>query len=225
MKTVLYTIVLIIFLITSTLPFVLAQDNSVNGRKDVAATEEAPLQAKQQFTVEIDPLVFFLGGIGGHFGWTPKNNKHFTYGVGFVAGPEFPEAFNNMNSKNKGQGWNIKVNQGASIWIHYYFKQPNKGWFSGLQLITQEVKLTNDDYPGQSDLTNTLLLNLSAGYVFYPIKKINLFLRPWAGIALQKTIKTSFEPDMVNPEMVIGDKEYDLSGILPFATVHLGYRF
>lgn len=43
------------------------------------------------FLVEVDPLPYLLGGMGGHFGWTPKNSKHLAFGIGFVAGPEFPQ--------------------------------------------------------------------------------------------------------------------------------------
>lgn len=122
-------------------------------------------------------------------------------------------------------GWRLKVNQGAGLWTHYYFKQPNKGWFTGLQVITQEMELRNNAFPGQKDRTNILMLAVPTGYVWYPIKNVNLFLRPWAGLGFQKTIKSTFEPEKVTPEMVIGEREYHLPSVIPFATFHVGYTF
>lgn len=191
-------------------------------KSESLSSRQAP---KHLFLFEIDPLPYLLGGAGGHFGWTPKNNKHFAFGIGFIAGPELPDALHNMSAKNKDQGWQLKVNQGAALWTHYYFQSPHKGWFTGLQLITQELELSNKHFPNQKDRTNTLMLAISTGYVWYPIRDVNLYLRPWAGFGFQKTIKTTFEPEKVTPEMRIGDREYDLPAILPFATFHVGYNF
>lgn len=219
-------ILLLLILSGSTIISASAQVAGKKTEKEMSSKEDefSPVP-KHIFIVEIDPLPYLWGGAGGHFGWTPKGNKHFAYGAGIIAGPELPDAVHNMSSKNKNQGWHLKVNQGASLWTHYYYRQPNKGWYSGLQLITQEMKLTNDHFPGEADRTNTLIVALSTGYVWYPSKKVNLYLRPWAGLAYQKTIKSTFEPGEVTPEMVVGDREYHLSSLLPFATFHIGYKF
>ena len=108
---------------------------------------------------------------------------------------------------------------------HYYFKERNKGWFTGLQLFTQEIKLTNENFPGESDRTNISFLALQGGYVWYPFKKKNFFLRPWAGFAYQWVSTTTFEPEEVDPDLDIGTETYDLKSIQAFATFHIGYRF
>lgn len=180
---------------------------------------------KSQFIVELDPLPYILGGGGGHLGWTPLSSKHFTFGLGFVIGPEFPEPFVEMDKRNKDEGWSLKVNQGAGVWVQYYLREPNEGWFTGLQVFTQEMELQKDEYPDQSDRTNVLMGAVQAGYVWYPLNKVNLYLRPWAGFGIQKTIKATFDPDEVDPEMRIEDREYYLASFLPFATFHIGYAF
>ena len=179
---------------------------------------------RTEFILEIDPLPYLLGGVGGHIGWSPKNTGKITMGLGFVAKPEFPDAFINQNSKNKDQGWQLKVNQGMGIWGQYYLKEQNQGWFTGIQLFTQEIQLTNTNYPGETDRTNTLLIAVQGGYVWYPFSKHNFYLRPWGGLGYQTTISPTFEPDKVDPDLQIGNKKYYLAGIMPFATLHLGYR-
>lgn len=180
---------------------------------------------KAIFLVETDPLTFVAGGVGAHFGWTPKKSNHFGFGLAIVAGLEYPDAFVNLNKNNKDMGWHVKINQGMGLWTHYYFNQKNKGWFTGLQLFTQEMALTNDDFPGETDRTNLVLIALQAGYVWYPFKKEHLYLRPWAGLGYQTTISPTFEPGNVDPDLEVGDKEYELTPVMPFATVHVGYKF
>lgn len=223
MRTHVIIIILIFAFAVSTVSLVRAQEPDRKSSNQTKKEQTPP--SKHQFLIEVDPLPYLLGGMGGHFGWTPKNNKHLAYGVGLVVGPEFPDAMHNMNANNRDQGWNLKVNQGAGLWAHYYFKRTNKGWFTGLQVFTQEMELSNDNFPGQSDRTNVLMLAIPTGYVWYPIEHFNLYLRPWAGFGFQKVIKSTFEPGKVTPEMNVGNKEYHLPPFVPFATFHIGYSF
>jgi len=177
------------------------------------------------FMAEVDPIPYLLGGVGGHFGWIPKKSEHFAFGIGFISGPEFPDAIINMDSKNKNQGWHLKINQGMGLWTQYYFKEKNQGWFAGLQLFTQEMELSNDDFPGETNRTNVLMIALQVGYVWYPLKKARLYIRPWAGFGYQDIVKGTLEPGKVTPDMVIGNKEYNLNKFMPFATFHIGYVF
>jgi hypothetical protein len=93
---------------------------------------------RHEFLVEADPLPFIMGGVSGHFGWSPKKSEHFTW---------------------------------------------------------------------------------------YPFKKQNFYLRPWAGIGYQSVITGTIEPDKVDTDLNVGNLEYHLTPLMPFASVHLGYRF
>lgn len=183
------------------------------------------MEDKHEWLVEVDPLPFLMGGQGGHIGWSPKSSQNFTFGLAMVSGMEIPNAIVNLEEKNKDQEWSVRINQGLGVWSHYYFQERNKGWFTGLQVFTQEMELTNQDYPGESDRTNTILIALQGGYVWYPFQKAGFYLRPWAGLGHQSTINGSFKPEEVDPEMVIGDREYFLPSLMPFATIHFGYKF
>lgn len=180
-------------------------------------THQKKQQPKSIFTIEVDPLPYILEGYGGHIGWAPKKSEHFAFGVGFVANPKLPDAYLNLSSKNKNMGWHGKVNQGIGLWVHYYLNERNQKWFVGLQLFTQEIELSNDNFPGETNQTNVGMAVLQAGYLWRPFKKNGLFLRPWAGLAYQGVLDKQ--------SMSIGDKEFYLSPVIPFAAIHIGYIF
>jgi hypothetical protein len=177
------------------------------------------------FILETDPIPLALGGFSLHAGFAPEELPHFIFGLSAIAGLTFPDFFINLEEENKNQGWKLKVNQGAGLWTHYYFSVNREGLFVGAQLFTQELLLTNDTYPDESDRTNTLMGALQAGYMFFPFKENNFYIRPWGGFGYQDVITPTFEPENVDPDLKIGDKEFTLTKFAPFITVHFGYAF
>lgn len=180
---------------------------------------------RNEFLIEVDPIPFILGGAGGHFSWSPRSAEHFIFGVSFLAQADLPNAFVNLNDINKNKGWQVKINQGLGFYSQYYFDKNGNSWFAGMQLFTQEMELKNDQFPGESDRTNLILLAFQAGYHWYPFKKTNIFIKPWVGIGYQNVISGTFDTDNVDPDLDVGTLEYELPPIMPFATVHFGYRF
>ncbi len=180
---------------------------------------------RSRFYIETDPLPLFLGGVSGHFGWSPAKLPSFTFGLGLAGGIEYPDAFINMTEENRDQGWEVRINQGMGIWAHYHFSDDRNGWFAGIQLFTQEMRLKNADFPGETDDTNTVMMSLQGGYLWYPFSKAGFYLRPWGGFGFQSTVSGSFEPDRVDPDLIVGDKGFVLARFMPFATVHIGYSF
>lgn len=178
------------------------------------------------FAVEIDPIVpFALHGIGGHLMWQPKKSAHLVYGFAFVAFGKMPDFIMNLNSINKGKGWNYEINQGFGIEAEYYYKEANIGLFSGLQLFTQEINLTNDNVPSVTEhRTNIGMAVITTGYKWYPFKKQHLYLKPWAGIGYSGIIKGAFSSKVI-PNAIVGSYEYDIQKLTPFATIHIGYKF
>lgn len=178
---------------------------------------------KSIFWGEVDPLPYLMGGMGGHLGWTPQKSKHVSVGLSFIAGATFPEALVNRQVSGSEQQWGVCINQGMGLWGQYYLQEKNEGWFVGLQLFTQEMRLTHAAFPDETDDTNLVLIALQGGYVWYPFERINLYLRPWAGVGYQRVISGTFEPDRVDPDLIVGNREYELSALMPFATLHIGY--
>jgi hypothetical protein len=178
------------------------------------------------FAVEADPIVpLILHGIGGHLMWQPKTSRHFVFGFAVVAFGKMPDFIINMDSKNKDQGWKYKINQGFGVETEYYYKQPNMGWFTGLQLFTQEIDLTNRNVPFVTEhRTNTGMAVITTGYKWFPFKKQHFYLKPWGGFGYSGIIKGAFSSKVI-PNTIVGNYEYHLQKFTPFATVHIGFKF
>ncbi len=181
---------------------------------------------KSFFAVEVDPIVpIGLNGIGGHLIWQPKNAKHFVYGFAFLAFGEKPDFILKMESKNKDKGWKYKINQGFGIEAEYYYKIPNKALFTGIQLFTQEIDITNSNEPAVNEhRTNTGMAVITTGYKWYPFKKQHFYLKPWGGVGYSGIIKGAFSAKVI-PNTIVGNYEYHIQRFTPFATVHIGYKF
>jgi hypothetical protein len=143
-----------------------------------------------------------------------KNSERFLIGLGVYA-MDFPDLIVNLNPENKNKGWNVRLNQGVGLFGEYHFSEVNKKWFVGTQIALQEYKIEKNNEVG-SEKFNTFLGLGYAGYTFKPFKNNGFYIKPWAGIGY--TTKTS-------GTNVLGSSEYDVSPILLFAAVHLGYTF
>lgn len=195
--------------------------------QDVQAQEtSAKSIQKSIFSLEIDPIVpVVLHGFSGHVMWKPKHSNHLVYGLAIIVGGELPSFVINMNPKNKDQGWNYRINQGLGVEIEYYYKEVNTSWFSGLQLFTQEINLTNDNVPSVTEhRTNTGMAVITTGYKWYPFSKGHFYIKPWAGIGFSGVLKGAFSPEVI-PNTIVRSYTYHISPITPYAAIHLGYTF
>jgi hypothetical protein len=181
---------------------------------------------KSTFSVEIDPIVpIVLHGFSGHFMWKPKKSNHLVFGLAIIISGELPSFIINLNSKNKDMGWNYKINQGLGLEMEYYYKKANKSWFSGLQLLTQEINLTNDNVPEVDEhRTNIGMVVLTTGYKWYPFSKRHFYLKPWAGIGYSGVMKGAFSSEVIS-NTTVGDYTYDIMALMPYAALHIGYTF
>lgn len=168
---------------------------------------------KTKFSVEIDPATFAFNGYGVHFRIQPKGNEHLLIGFGTYA-MDMPDALVNFNNKNKNKGWNVRINQGYSLFGEHHFTEVNRKWFVGTQIGIQEFKIKNDNIVGSEKFTNILAM----GYFGYTIKpfKNNLYIKPWAGIGYSSKITGN---------NILETSEYDIAPITMFATLHIGYTF
>jgi hypothetical protein len=179
---------------------------------------------KSTFSAEIDPIVpIVLHGFSGHFMWEPKKSVHMVYGVAIMIGGELPSFVINLDSKNKDMGWNYQINQGLGLELEYYYKKANKAWFSGLQLLTQEIDLTNDNVPEVDEhRTNIGMVVFTTGYKWYPFRKQHFYLKPWAGIGHTAVLNGAFSSDVI-PNTDVGEYTYHLASLSPYAALHMGF--
>ncbi len=178
-----------------------------------AQQKETTETGKTKFSIEIDPATFAFKGYAFHLRVKPKNSKHLLIGIGVYA-MDFPDLIVGFNPKNKNKGWNVRL-QGVGLFGEYHFSEVNKNFFVGTQLATHTYKIEKNNETG-SEKFNTFLAMGYAGYTFKPFKNNGFYIKTWAGMAY--TSKTGGKNKL-------GSSEYDVSPILMFAAVHLGYTF
>ncbi len=179
-----------------------AQDNTLKGKNEAT-----------KYSVEIDPATFAFNSYSFHLRIQPKGCDHLLAGFGTYA-LDMPDLLVDFNSKNKNKGWNVRINQGYSIFGEHHFTEVNRKWFVGTQIGIQEFTLENDTVAGNEKFTNLLAMSY-VGYTLKPFKN-NLYIKPWAGIGY--TTKLS-------GNNTLGISEYDIAPITMFVTVHVGYTF
>lgn len=169
---------------------------------------------KAKLSLEIDPVTFVYKGYGIHLRLQPKNSKHFLFGVGAYA-LDVPKYLVNLNEENKEKGWDIRLNQGYSLFVEYHFKEVNRKWLVGAQVALQQTKIENENIVGREKYTNFLVMGYF-GYTIKPFEKNNFYIKPWAGIGYNsKVVGTN----------ILGNATYDNPPISFLATLHLGYTF
>lgn len=177
-------------------------------------SQEEPDQVNtRKFSIEIDPATFAFKGYGFHLRLQPKKYNHLFIGIGTYA-MNMPDVLINFNKNNKDKGWNIRLNQGYSLFGEYHFNEVNHQWFIGSQIGIQEYKIQNEAAVGHEKYTNLLAM----GYFGYTIKPFNnpFYIKPWAGIGY--TTKLS-------GQSILADLAYDISPVTMFTTLHIGYTF
>ena len=180
---------------------------------EIKAQDNA-MENKTIFSIETDPSTFVFKGYAFHIHIKPKNSKHWMIGAG-TYGLDMPGIMVDMNKENKDKGWNVRINNAYSLFSEYYFKEANSKWYVGLQAGVQNFKNTNDNITSKESKYSNLLLMPSIGYNWQPFK-FPLYVKPWFGAGYTSKISGSNSIDNL---------EYNISPLIPFATLHVGYTF
>ena len=171
-------------------------------------------QSKTEFSIETDPATFVFNGYAIHLRVKPVGMDHWLFGLGTYA-MDMPEALIDLNKANKAQGWQVRLKQGYGLFAEYYFAKSNQGLFVGGQAAFQKFGLQKGGFEGvEADFYNVLFMPY-AGFSWRPFKN-NFYLKPWGGIGVTDKLSGSNQ---------IGGSEYDISPVVPFVTLHLGYTF
>ena len=176
--------------------------------------QETTTKSKTTISVETDPSTFLFKGYAFHVRINPKNSKHLVLGAGAYA-LDLPAVMVSLNAENKDKGWNIRINNAVALFGEYYFAEANKKWFAGLQAGIQAYKNTNDNISNKTSKYSNLLIMPSVGYNWQPFK-FPFYVKPWFGIGY--TTKISGDNSIDN-------LTYDISPLVPFVTLHVGYTF
>jgi len=185
----------------------------ITNRFEAYAQQTGENANKTEISIEIDPATFVFEGYGFHLRLKPKNSKHFLIGIGAYA-MDMPDVLVDFNENNKEKGWDVRLNQGYGLFGEYHFAEVNKKWFVGTQLSLQEYKIENESIEGSEKFSNILIM----AYTGYTWKLFNsdFYIKPWAGVGYTSKVSGS---------NTLGNLEYDISPIMMFATLHIGYTF
>lgn len=176
--------------------------------------QDTATENRTTFSIETDPSTFAFKGYAFHIRIKPKNSKHLVIGAGTYA-LDMPNIMVDMNENNKDKGWNVRINSAYSLFGEYYFKEANAKWYVGLQAGIQNFKNTNDNIASKESKYSNVILMPSIGYNWQPFK-FPMYLKPWFGVGYTSKISGSNSIDNL---------EYNISPLLPFVTLHVGYTF
>jgi len=179
----------------------------------VFAQQNYQQRSDTKISLEVDPITFGFNGYGLHLRMKPANIENLLFGIGAYA-MDVPKALVDFNKNNKDKGWDVRLNQGYGLFFEYHFSKVNDKWFAGGQLGWQQYKIENSFAEGTEKYSNILLMTYG-GYTWQPFK-LNFYIKPWAGIGYTTKISGTNS---------IGNLEYDISPVIIFATLHVGYTF
>lgn len=174
--------------------------------------QDKTMEDKTTFSIETDPSTFAFKGYAFHIRIKPKNSKHLVIGAGTYA-LDLPSILVDMNANNKDKGWNVRINGAYSLFGEYYFKEANSKWYVGLQAGIQNYKNSNDNISTKESKYSNLLLMPFIGYNWQPFK-FPLYFKPWFGLGYTSKVSGSNSIDNL---------DYNISPLIPFVTLHLGY--
>lgn len=169
---------------------------------------------KTQFSLEIDPGTIAMKGFGIHAGINPAGSQHWFAGISAYT-LELPAFVVNLSEANKDMGWEVRIKYGLGLYGEYFFTEVNQKWFVATQIGMQQYRLSNSNEEGITEYTLGLIMPYF-GYSWQPFKKVDFYLKPWAGVG--------YSP-MLGGSSSIGTREYAISNITPLAALHLGFTF
>lgn len=162
--------------------------------------------------LETDPATFAFGGFSAHARLAPERS-HLAVGVGAYA-MTFPSVLAGMAPANHDEGWKVRLSLGVGAFGDYFFAEEPRGWFVGAQLAVQRYRYENEHVAGAEAGATNLLVMPRVGYLYRPFRA-GFFVEPWLGVGATARLAGSAQ---------VGDREYALFPVVPYAAVHVGWQ-
>jgi hypothetical protein len=164
-------------------------------------------------SVELDPAPFILGGYSFSIKYSPKKMQKTAF-MASVYSSDFPNSM--MSNENQENGWtNLKLEASYAVFAEFYLKNKRRGFYYGpsIFLYDKSVELSSIN---ERTRFRTLYPNLRAGYVWYPFKKVDLYLNPWFNIGSEINIDNKNSLNGI---------DYQRSKFNYILALHIGYSF
>jgi hypothetical protein len=168
---------------------------------DATTTLEPQPERALGVDIEVDPLAYALGGASVHAG---LHIKRVRLDLGVFSLP-VPEAIHgNEGFHAQGHGFGLKAD--------WFVKEGNKGLHLGVQTDLTHQTVTEEESTETARYRELAV----GGRVGYRIQhKSGLYVDPWVGLAYRTNTPTELE---------LGDRTFTQSKLMPFPTLHVGWR-
>lgn len=167
----------------------------------LAAAEPPAVTGRYHLDVEVDPTAYAFSGYSLHVG---AGYEHLRLDLG-VYGLEVP-AFLHGN-----EGWDAEFT-GAGAKLQWFPFAAQRGLFVDVSGGVTRQRVTLEE-TGASRRDTVVGAGLDAGWRF--ALPYRFYVTPWAGVGYD------FNAD----DVMIGGKTFTRSKLVPFAAVHVGFRF
>lgn len=168
---------------------------------DATATLARATERTLGVDIEVDPLAYALGGASVHAG-LHVNRVRFDLGVFSLP---LPEALHgNEGFHAQGHGFGLKAD--------WFAKDGNKGFHLGAQTDLTHQTVT-EETSTESARYRELAVGGRVGWRFQ--HRSGLYVNPWLGLIYRTNSPT---------ELQLGGRTFTQSKLMPFPTLHVGWR-
>ncbi len=136
-------------------------------------------KTKHQFSVELDPAPYILGGYSVSLKYSSANNLKIAY-MASIYQSDFPDGM--MTKTNKDKGWTgMKIETSYATFVEFYLNEERKGFYFGPAVFWYNKSVAIETINRRTTFSS-IYPNIRAGYIWYPFKKLGLYLNPWFNI-------------------------------------------
>ncbi len=159
-------------------------------------------EAKHQLSIELDPAPYILGGYSVSLKYSSANHPQIAY-MASIYQSDFPDGM--MVKSNKNKGWtDMKIKTSYASFVELYLNKERKGFYFGSSAFWYRKSVELETINRRTEFSS-IYPNIRVGYVWYPFKKLNLYLNPWFNIGSEINLDKKnqlngieFEPNKFN---------------------------
>jgi hypothetical protein len=170
-------------------------------------------QEEAQLAIETDPAPYILNGYSISIKYSPRRTQKIAF-MASIYQSDFPDGM--MAEANKEKGWtDMKIETSYAAFVEFYLNQERKGFYFGPSVFLYNKSVELETTASRAEFS-TIYPNIRVGYIWYPFKKLDLYLNPWLNMGSEINLDDKnqlngieFEPNKLN---------YILA-------LHIGYSF
>ena len=165
-----------------------------------------------QLAIEIDPAPYILKGYSISLKYSPKQLPKIAF-MASIYQSDFPDGM--MTKTNKNNGWkDMKIERSYAAFAEYYLNEEKRGFYFGPSVFWYNKSVELEAINNRTKLS-TIYPNIRAGYIWYPFKKLDLYLNPWLNIGSE--INLDKKNQLNGVEFVPNKLKY-------IVALHIGYK-